>query len=97
VSPDLEAGTRTFAILILAMVPIQGTCYHLASCLKGLLYMKNVDMKLNGNNLTITVDFSKEFGMSSSVKSLIIASTEGNVSIPERDKIKIGLNIYRKP
>lgn len=54
-------------------------------------------MKLNGNILTITVDISKEFGMSSSGKSLIIASTEGNVSIPEKDVIKIGLNIYRKP
>lgn len=54
-------------------------------------------MKLNGNILTITVDITKEFGMSSSGKSLIIASTEGNVSIPEKDEIKIGLNIYRKP
>ena len=59
--------------------------------------MKNVDMKLEGNILTITVDITKEFGMSSSGKSLIIASTEGNVSIPEEDEIKIGLNIYRKP
>ena len=59
--------------------------------------MKNVDMKLEGNILTIKVDISKEFGMSSSGKSLIIASTEGNVSIPEKDEIKIGLNVYRKP
>jgi hypothetical protein len=34
--------------------------------------MKNVDMKLSGNILTITVDISKEFGLSSSGKSLII-------------------------
>lgn len=54
-------------------------------------------MKLNGNILTIKVDITKEFGMSSSGKSLIIASTEGNVSIPERDEIKIGLNVYKKP
>lgn len=59
--------------------------------------MKNVDMKLEGNILTIKVDITKEYGMSSSGKSLIIASTEGNVSIPEEDEIKIGLNIYRKP
>jgi hypothetical protein len=52
---------------------------------------------LKGSILTITVDISKEFGMSSSGKSLIIASTEGNVSIPEKEEIKIGLNIYRKP
>ena len=59
--------------------------------------MKNCEMKLNGNILTITVDISKEFGKSASGKSIIISSTEGNVSIPENEDIKIGLNIYRKP
>lgn len=59
--------------------------------------MKNMEMKLSGNILTITVDVSKEFGMSSSGKSKIIASTEGNISIPEKEEIKIGLNIYKKP
>lgn len=58
--------------------------------------MKNCEMKLNGSILTITVDISKEFGVSSSGKSIIIGSTEGNVSIPEKDNIKIGLNVYRK-
>jgi len=43
------------------------------------------------------VDISKEFGKSASGKSIIISSTEGNVSIPEKEDIKIGLNIYRKP
>ena len=59
--------------------------------------MKNVDMKLNGTILTITVDVSKEYGLSTSGKSRIIASTEGNVSVPDKEDIKIGLNIYRKP
>ena len=59
--------------------------------------MKNVDMKLSGNILTITVDITKEFGLSSSGKSLIIASTEGNVSVEGKDEVKIGLNVYRKP
>jgi hypothetical protein len=58
--------------------------------------MKNCEMKLNGSILTITVDISKEFGTSSSGKSIIIGSTEGNVSIPEKADIKIGLNVYRK-
>ena len=58
--------------------------------------MKNCEMKLDGTILTITVDISKDFGKSSSGKSIIIASTEGNVSIPEKEDIKIGLNIYRK-
>ena len=59
-------------------------------------FMKNCEMKLNGNILTITVDISKEFGVSSSKKSIIIASTEGNVSILDKEDIKIGLNVYRK-
>ncbi|ADN37418.1 conserved hypothetical protein [Methanolacinia petrolearia DSM 11571] len=58
--------------------------------------MKNVDMKLEGNILTIKVDISKDFGESKSGKSITIASTEGNVSIPDNEEIKIGLNIYRK-
>lgn len=57
--------------------------------------MKNVQMVVAGNMLTITVDLTKEFGPSSSGKTIIIASTEGNVAVPERDE-KIGLNVYRK-
>ena len=71
-------------------------CTMLFEFIRGGLHMKNCEMKLNGNILTITVDISKEFGVSSSGKSIIIGSTEGNISIPEKDDIKIGLNIYRK-
>jgi len=58
--------------------------------------MKNVEMKLDGDILTIKVDVTKEFGPSSSGKTIIIASTEGNISIPEKDDVKIGLNVYKK-
>jgi hypothetical protein len=57
--------------------------------------MKNVELKVDGTILTISVDLSKEFGPSSSGKTTIIATTEGNVSIPGREE-KIGLNIYKK-
>ena len=57
--------------------------------------MKNVDIKVEGNILTIKVDLSKEFGPSASGKTIIIASTEGNVAVPDREE-KIGLNVYRK-
>ena len=57
--------------------------------------MKNVQMTVAGNILTITVDLTKEFGPSSSGKTIIIASTEGNIAVPERDE-KIGLNVYRQ-
>lgn len=57
--------------------------------------MKNVEMSVEGTVLTIKVDLSKEFGPSSTGKTIIVASTEGNVSIPDRQE-KIGLNVYRK-
>ncbi len=57
--------------------------------------MKNVDIKVEGTIMTIKVDLSKEFGPSASGKTIIIASTEGNVTVPDRDE-KIGLNVYRK-
>jgi hypothetical protein len=57
--------------------------------------MKNVQMTVDGNILTIKVDLSKTFGPSSSGKTIIIASTEGNVVIPDREE-KVGLNVYRK-
>lgn len=57
--------------------------------------MKNAKMSVKGNILTIEVDLSKEFGASKSGKSLQIATTEGNVAIPTKEDIKIGLNIYK--
>lgn len=53
-------------------------------------------MKIEGTTLHIVVDLSKDFGESKSGKSITIASTEGNISIPGNDDIKIGLNIYKK-
>ncbi|BFU92211.1 MAG: hypothetical protein JSS39_04910 [Nitrospira sp.] len=57
--------------------------------------MKNIEMSIEGSVLTIRVDLSKEFGPSSTGKTIIIASTEGNVTIPNRQE-KVGLNVYRK-
>jgi hypothetical protein len=57
--------------------------------------MKNVEMTVQGTILMIKVDLSKEFGPSASGKTIIIASTEGNVTIPDRQE-KVGLNVYKK-
>jgi len=56
--------------------------------------MKNVDMKVEGDLLTITIDLSRDFGPSKSGKTIIIASTEGNKSVPGKEH-KIGLNVYK--
>ena len=58
--------------------------------------MKNVDMTVEKNILTIRVDLAKEFGESKSGKSITLASTEGNVAVPGHEEIRIGLNVYRK-
>ena len=58
--------------------------------------MKNVEMRIDGTILTITVDLAKEFGPSASGKTTIVATTEGNVSIPGHETIKAGLNVYKK-
>jgi len=58
--------------------------------------MKNIEMKLEGNVLTIKVDLTKEFGPSSSGKTIIIASSEGNVAVDGHEEVKVGLNVYKK-
>lgn len=59
--------------------------------------MKNIEMVVEDNVLTIKVDLTKRFGLSGSGKSTIVASTEGNQSVPDQDcDIKIGLNVYMK-
>jgi len=58
--------------------------------------MKNVEMSVEENILTIKVDLTRDFGPSSSGKTIIIASTEGNHPVPGHEEAKIGLNIYKK-
>jgi hypothetical protein len=56
--------------------------------------LKNVKFTVNGDKLLIEVDLSKQYGPSSSGKSIVIASTEGNQPVG-KDDIKIGLNVYK--
>ncbi len=58
--------------------------------------MKNVEMSIDGNILTIRVDLTKEFGPSSSGKTIIVASSEGNQPVPGKEAIKVGLNVFKK-
>ena len=57
--------------------------------------MTNTKMRLDGTKLIIEVDLSKQFGTSASGKSVLVASTQGNVSVPGREDVKVGLNVYR--
>jgi len=54
--------------------------------------MKNVETKIEGTKLIITVDLSKTFGPSKSGKTIIVASTEGNIKVGDAT---LGLNVYK--
>jgi hypothetical protein len=58
--------------------------------------MKNMTMEVIGNNLQITIDLTKSQGLSSTGKTTIIATSEGNVELPggPRD-MRLGLNLYQ--
>jgi len=56
--------------------------------------MNNIDMKVEGNILTIKVDLEQDFGPSKSGKTLQVASTLGNKQVKEG--VFFGLNVYKK-
>jgi len=59
--------------------------------------MKNIKLDIAENKLTIEVDLTKNFGLSKSGKTTIIASSEGNQPISNGDEVVyLGLNIYKK-
>lgn len=57
---------------------------------------QNMVMKVQGNKLIIEVDLSKKQGLSKSLKNTIIATTGGNIEVPGKPNIKIGMNVYTK-
>jgi len=57
--------------------------------------VNNMTLNVTGNILTITVDLSAPTTPSSSGKTDIIASSQGNVDLPGNPGVKLGLNIYR--
>ena len=60
--------------------------------------LKNVNIVVDQDNiLTIKVDLNENYGPSKSGKSIVIASTEGNMALDgELSSIKIGLNVYKQ-
>jgi hypothetical protein len=60
--------------------------------------MTNVEYKVDAQGiLTIRVDLRARNGRSSSGKTIIVASTNGNARLPApHDGIAFGLNVYTK-
>lgn len=59
--------------------------------------MDNVHIEVQGNKAVITIDLSKDFGPSKSGKTIVVATTRGNVPIPGAESIRIGINCYKYP
>jgi hypothetical protein len=57
--------------------------------------MKNVQLEVRGQQLIITVDLTQNQGPSASGKTEIIATTAGNIAVPGREEVKIGLNVFK--
>lgn len=57
---------------------------------------QNIKATVNGNILTLEIDLSVNLGPSSSGKSDLIATTNGNVRVPFKGDIMAGINIYAK-
>lgn len=57
----------------------------------------NVEVKVEKNKMTITVDLSKDLGPSKSGKTQMIATTNGNMDIEGKPGLKFGLNVYGPP
>lgn len=58
---------------------------------------ENVKAKTDGKLLILEIDLTKEIGLSGSGKNMKIASSGGNISIPNTPEYKIGINVYKKP
>ncbi len=61
--------------------------------------MDNVQIEVKDNKAVITIDLNKDFGPSKSGKTIVVATTRGNVPIPGAETIQLGLiaiNIQRR-
>jgi len=62
--------------------------------------LKNFAFSIEGNVLTITVDLSQDHGLSKSGRSRMIASTEGNLRLFDKENgfrsEVVNLNVTRK-
>jgi hypothetical protein len=56
----------------------------------------NVNIEVKDGIATITIDLTKRLGASKSGKNMVVATTNGNISVPEHEAIKLGINCYTK-
>jgi len=57
--------------------------------------MQNIEVEIKGDIAILKVNLKQTHGISRSGKSIIIASTEGNVKVEGTEDVMFGLNVYR--
>ena len=55
----------------------------------------NIVTRVEGSKLIIEVDLVQEHGATTSGKSTKVASSDGAMSVPGREEIKVNLNVYK--
>ncbi len=59
--------------------------------------MDNVELSVEDHKLAIVVDLTQELEETKSGKSVSVATTHGNVTVPgTQGKIRLGLNVFKK-
>ncbi|MFA6448903.1 MAG: hypothetical protein WCX65_05515 [bacterium] len=56
---------------------------------------KNISITVDGDIMKIEIDLAKDFGKSKSGKTLVVASSEGNVPVPDHPNMRLGINVYK--
>lgn len=56
---------------------------------------RGVRVAIEGDEVVVRFNATGDFGLSASGKTRIVASTQGNVALP--NGVTLGLNAYRKP
>jgi hypothetical protein len=57
--------------------------------------MQNVTMRREGSTLVIEIDLDAELGPSKSGKSTLIATTGGNVRVPDAENVMVGITAFK--
>jgi hypothetical protein len=57
--------------------------------------MQNISMRRDGDRLVIEIDLKQNLGPSASGKTVIVATTRGNQSVPGDENTVVGLNCFR--
>jgi hypothetical protein len=60
------------------------------------VHKEGAAIKVGKNQMALVVDLTRRLGPSSSGKTTIVASTEGNAKIEGHDGLQFGLNVFAK-